>query len=114
MKQHTSTGGRDAPARAVRTRARDPRRSAEGLRGEGYEGASLATIARAADITKPGLLHHFGSKAELFTAVLDERDRRAVSLGVFDGIGACAKSSTPSAPWSPPTSRRSRAPPSPR
>ncbi|MCI6412077.1 TetR/AcrR family transcriptional regulator, partial [Schaalia hyovaginalis] len=29
---------------------------------KGYEGASLATIARAADITKPGLLHHFGSK----------------------------------------------------
>lgn len=52
---------------------------------KGYEGASLATIARAADITKPGLLHHFGSKEELFTAVLDERDRRAVSLGVFDG-----------------------------
>ena len=48
---------------------------------KGYEGASLAAIARAADITKPGLLHHFGSKDELFVAVLDERDRLSEEFG---------------------------------
>ena len=48
---------------------------------KGYEGASLAAIARAADITKPGLLHHFGSKEELFVAVLDERDRLSEEFG---------------------------------
>jgi AcrR family transcriptional regulator len=40
----------------------------------GYAGASLAVIARAADISKPGLLHYFGSKEELFSAVLERRD----------------------------------------
>lgn len=48
---------------------------------KGYEGASLTDIARAADITKPGLLHHFASKEELFIAVLDERDRLSDERG---------------------------------
>jgi AcrR family transcriptional regulator len=42
----------------------------------GYRGASLAAIAQDANITQPGLLHHFGSKRALLLAVLEERDRR--------------------------------------
>jgi AcrR family transcriptional regulator len=42
----------------------------------GYRGASLASIAESVDLTQPGLLHHFRSKAELLVAVLNERDRR--------------------------------------
>jgi TetR/AcrR family transcriptional repressor of bet genes len=38
----------------------------------GYEGASITRIAEAADLA-PGLLHyHFGSKAEILLALLDE------------------------------------------
>ena len=35
----------------------------------------MADIAKAANLTEPGLLHHFPSKAHLLTAVLAERDR---------------------------------------
>lgn len=41
----------------------------------GFHGAKMADIARAAQLTEPGLLHHFPSKTELLTAVLAERDR---------------------------------------
>jgi AcrR family transcriptional regulator len=44
----------------------------------GYRGTSLASIAGAAGITQPGLLHHFRSKEELLVAVLQERDRLTV------------------------------------
>lgn len=40
----------------------------------GYRGASLAAIAREAGITDAGLLHHFGTKAELFSAVVRRRE----------------------------------------
>lgn len=42
---------------------------------QGYRGAKLADIARAANLTEPGLLHHFPSKTHLLMAVLAERDR---------------------------------------
>ena len=41
----------------------------------GYTGTSLADVAREAEISKAGLLHHFGSKEALFSAVLERRDR---------------------------------------
>src|SRR3954447_8994467 len=40
----------------------------------GYTGTSLAEVAREAEISKAGLLHHFGSKEALFAAVLERRD----------------------------------------
>ncbi len=45
----------------------------------GYVGTSLADIARASDVSKAGLLHHYSSKDQLLAAVLDERDRRTMS-----------------------------------
>jgi AcrR family transcriptional regulator len=42
---------------------------------QGYRGASLASIASAAGLTQPGLLHHFPSKEELLLGLLDWRDR---------------------------------------
>ncbi len=42
---------------------------------QGYRGARMADIARAASLTVPGLLHHFPSKTHLLMAVLAERDR---------------------------------------
>ena len=44
----------------------------------GFVATSLADIARAADISKAGLLHHYASKDQLLAAVLDERDRRTI------------------------------------
>ena len=41
----------------------------------GYHGAKLADIAKAAGVTEPGLLHHFPTKAYLLMEVLAERDR---------------------------------------
>lgn len=43
----------------------------------GYDATSLASVARAVEISQPGLLHHFNGKEALLAAVLDERDRRA-------------------------------------
>ncbi|MFI5909949.1 TetR/AcrR family transcriptional regulator [Dactylosporangium sp. NPDC051541] len=42
----------------------------------GYRGAPLAAVADAdaAQLTQPGLLHHFPSKEHLLMAVLEERD----------------------------------------
>jgi len=42
---------------------------------QGFHGATMAEIARAAGLTAPGLLHHFPSKTHLLMEVLKERDR---------------------------------------
>ena len=42
---------------------------------EGFRGATLADIAKAANMSEAGLLHHFPSKTHLLMAVLTERDR---------------------------------------
>lgn len=41
----------------------------------GFRDASLASIAEAAGLTQPGLLHHFPSKQDLLIAVLKVRER---------------------------------------
>jgi len=41
---------------------------------EGYTSVSLRHIAAATDMTQAGLLHHFGTKEQLFLAVLEARD----------------------------------------
>ena len=41
----------------------------------GYSSASLQQIADAVGMTKAGLLHHFGSREGLFTAILERRDQ---------------------------------------
>ncbi len=42
---------------------------------DGYHGARLSDIAKAAGVSGPGLLHHFPSKTHLLMEVLAERDR---------------------------------------
>ena len=42
---------------------------------QGFRGAKMADIAKAANLTEPGLLHHFPSKTHLLMEVLKERDR---------------------------------------
>jgi len=40
----------------------------------GYTGATVQQIADAVGMSKPGVLHHFGSRDALLTAVLERRD----------------------------------------
>jgi len=42
---------------------------------QGFRGAKMSEIARAAGLTEPGLLHHFPSKNQLLMDVLKERER---------------------------------------
>ncbi len=63
---------------AERTKQRKEQVIREAIRffgQNGYHGAKLADIAKAAGVTEPGLLHHFPSKAHLLMAILAERDR---------------------------------------
>jgi AcrR family transcriptional regulator len=46
----------------------------------GYANTSLQQIAEAANISKAGLLYHFGSKENLLTQVLRRRDERDTAL----------------------------------
>ena len=41
----------------------------------GFRGTKLSDIAKAVDMSEPGLLHHFPSKNHLLISVLEERDR---------------------------------------
>lgn len=56
----------------------------------GYRGTSLASIAKAADLTQAGVLHHFPSKEHLLLALLEERNhhdgRRLKSVSGSDGL----------------------------
>lgn len=42
----------------------------------GFHGSSMAEIARRADISHTGLVHHFPRKEDLLTAILDLQDAR--------------------------------------
>ncbi len=60
--------------------ARILERAEERFAAGGFGGASLSSIAKAAGLGNPGLLHHFPSKAALYRAVLEgvgeDMDRR--------------------------------------
>jgi AcrR family transcriptional regulator len=53
----------------------------------GSRGTSLASIANAAGLSQPGLLHHFPSKSALLLAVLAERDREDGELSSAHLVG---------------------------
>ena len=82
MSETTPTGtpspGSDPPSptprKRVNRRERILRTAAEVFAAQGFNNTSLADIAATLDITPAGVLHHFGSKTELLTAVLELRD----------------------------------------
>lgn len=43
---------------------------------QGFRGSSLREVASRVGISEAGLLHHFGTKAAMLTAAVEERDRR--------------------------------------
>ncbi len=66
----------EAPGRHKRTNRREQilRTAADAFATQGFHNTSLADIAAMLNITPAGVLHHFGSKTDLLTAVLELRD----------------------------------------
>ena len=67
-------GGGAPPRRRVNRREQILRAAADMFTSQGFHNTSLSDIAAALDITPAGVLHHFGSKTGLLTAVLELRD----------------------------------------
>ncbi|MEM6455364.1 MAG: TetR/AcrR family transcriptional regulator [Acidobacteriota bacterium] len=54
----------------------------------GFDGASIAAIARALGLTKQALIHHFGSKEKLYGEVLQQISDRLLSQIIQANVGA--------------------------
>ncbi|MBF4460114.1 TetR/AcrR family transcriptional regulator [Pseudoclavibacter sp. VKM Ac-2867] len=63
-------------AKSARIRAGIVDACARVFRESGFHGTSMAQIARDAEVSYTGLLHHFPRKEQLLTAVLDVEDQR--------------------------------------
>lgn len=74
MPQQTK-GGSYRVGRARRERILDV--ATEMFAREGYSRTSLAEVARAADLTPPGLRHHFPTRQHLLLAIVERRFDRA-------------------------------------
>ncbi|MBD8585492.1 TetR/AcrR family transcriptional regulator [Frigoribacterium sp. CFBP 13729] len=61
-------------AKGVAKREEILRTALEVVDRNGMRGTSVRELAAAVDLTQAGLLHHFGSKEELFLAILAVRD----------------------------------------
>lgn len=56
---------------------------------EGYRGTSLREVARACNLSLPGLMHYFDSKEDLLAEILkkrDEKDYGSLQAGTVDPI----------------------------
>jgi AcrR family transcriptional regulator len=51
----------------------------------GFESTSLRAIAEAIGVTHPVLVHHFGTKEQLFLEVLHEKDLRYIASEIPEG-----------------------------
>ena len=71
----TKTPRRTQAERTRASREKIIHSAMESFAQKGFRGAKMADIARAANLTNPGLLHHFPSKTHLLMEVLKERDR---------------------------------------
>ena len=69
-----NVSNRPAPqqARAAKTRAKLLDAAAVVVRCEGVQALTLARVAEEAGVSKGGLLHHFGSKEDLLTGLLEQ------------------------------------------
>lgn len=62
------------------TRSRLLRAAKARVAQQGYHGTSLAAVASDLGLTKQAVLHHFGSKDSLYSAVLDQLGRELLDL----------------------------------
>jgi len=77
-----------ADAHAVATTERVLRAAEQAFSEKGYDGATLAEIARGASIRRPSLLYHFGSKEQLYAEVVQ---RAFTALGTAMAEAAAAE-----------------------
>ena len=87
---------RPAPqqARAAKTRLKLLDAAATVVRRDGIQAMTLARVADEAGVSKGGLLHHFGSKEDLVSGLLEQTLSDASCLDELtdgDGPGAFAK-----------------------
>lgn len=83
MSQSTTRRPGRPPAGSEDKRERILREAGRRFARYGYTATSLTDVARDSEISKAGLLHHFGSKEALFIAVLERRD--AEDIVRFEG-----------------------------
>lgn len=74
MSQSDRPAGGTAPRKRVNRREEILRAATDAFAAQGFNNASLADIAAGLGVTPAGVLHHFGSKTDLLTAVLERRD----------------------------------------
>ncbi len=91
-----AVGGRHAQRpypKGVARRAQILRTALEVFATEGDRKASLRKIADRVGLTDTGVLHYFGSREELFLAVIDERDQasRDAAVGAVDPLEAIVR-----------------------
>jgi AcrR family transcriptional regulator len=85
----SGAGRRGSYAKGVAKREEILTRALDVIAREGYGGASIKELADAVGLSQAGLLHYFGSKEELFTAILRKRDEvDAAQFGLRDSSGA--------------------------
>jgi AcrR family transcriptional regulator len=87
----------DTSARTTRpsrtTRAKIVKAASRAFAEHGYDGASIRTIVGQADVNQAAINYHFGSKEELFRAVL----QTALCEHALPGGGAAALRSSAAA-----------------
>jgi len=74
MSQSDRPAGGPAPRKRVNRREEILRAATDAFAAQGFNNTSLADIAAGLGVTPAGVLHHFGSKTDLLTAVLERRD----------------------------------------
>jgi AcrR family transcriptional regulator len=84
---------RGSYAKGVAKREEILERALDVIAREGYRGASVKELADAVGLSQAGLLHYFGSKEELFTAIVRKRDEVDIA-----GYGPKALERSPSYP----------------
>ncbi|MGL6044310.1 MAG: TetR/AcrR family transcriptional regulator, partial [Sandaracinobacteroides sp.] len=72
------TGNELGKSRTTRRRILDAARDL--LADVGYHGFSTGAVAARADLTRPAMLYHFGSRLELITAVVHHLARRRIEM----------------------------------
>lgn len=91
MTSETTSGARGPYAKSAAVRQRILEAGMQGFAQVGYFATSLNDIADRAGISRRGLGHHFRSKEELLTEVLDQRqDEDAELIRNTRGIGSLA------------------------
>ncbi len=71
-------------SKTAETRARILDAALRIISDNGYSGATVQEIADAVGMSKPGVLHHFGSRDALLTAIVERRDEIDVAIAGSD------------------------------